>query len=369
MATYRFEELLGRGGFGEVYLGWRTGPRGVSVRVAVKVLRADLAHPAPLVARLRDEAVMLAAIDHPAVVRLIDLIQVEQRWALVTEYVDGIDLSRLIHPTRRLPDRTIAEVVGALAGGLRALHAAQLVHRDVKPSNVRLSRHGEVKLLDFGIARSEEMERLARTQTGKVPFTLGYTPPEAFVSGRQGPVTDVFALGVTLYRMLCGAKWYGLSLSEQARLCTNAERYAAFATQRLLELQGSCPALVQLVAACVAFEPDQRPTAAEVEAYAEEVATTLDGPSLRGWARGWMMWDVPCDTGPLSGWMVREQGAEDGEEGHAVAVEPAEGALPPDPGPARESNVWWSAATLLFGVWVFCLALVALAALAESHSR
>lgn len=294
-ATYTFHRCLGRGGFGEVYLATRTGFEGLDRKVAVKVLRSDLPDPELALARLKDEARLLAMLNHPAIVAALELTKLHGRIALVTEYVEGTDLSRFCTPARRLPPRVVLGIVADVAGALECAHNTpspetgkplRLVHRDVKPENIRLSRHGDVKLLDFGIARSAEVVREARTTSGNMPFTPGYTAPEAFVALRQEGPADLFALGATMYRLLVSERFYeGVRLTEQAALSSSPDRFVDYVEQRLKKLPAVHPALVPLVRDCLAYDPADRPSAAVLQVRAESIAEELSGPTPRRWAR------------------------------------------------------------------------------------
>jgi serine/threonine protein kinase len=317
MATsYHIERCLGRGGFGEVYLATRRSADGLDRKVAVKVLRDDVHNPESAIARLQDEGRMLAMLDHPAIVQVVELTKIRGRIALVTEYVDGVDVSRYSTPDALLPPRVVAEVLVEVAG---ALHTAshtpspetgkplQLIHRDVKPENIRISRHGETKLLDFGIARTEEVGRAAQTTTGNVPFTAGYTAPETFVALRQHPPSDVFAWGATAYRLLTGQRYYGeLKLTEQAALSGSPENYARWLAKRLDGLPASALALRPLLASTLAYEAADRPTIGVVATELEGLADHLEGPSVKRWARDARFPDDAGVPGVLVGATVTE---------------------------------------------------------------
>lgn len=202
---------LGKGGFGEVYQARMSTGDGPGVEVAVKLLHASLGDNDQAVRRMKDEGRVLKRLSHPHILEVVDLTRLDGRVALITEYVDGADLSTLIK-TRDLPPRVAVEVAGAVA---RALHAAwttslgergplRLVHRDVKPSNIRLGRDGSVKLLDFGIARSDEVTRGIVTASDLLVGSAPYLAPERFRKGPPLPASDVFALGATAYEALAG---------------------------------------------------------------------------------------------------------------------------------------------------------------------
>mgnify|MGYP000158877278 CR=1 FL=1 len=292
-ATYTMHQCLGRGGFGEVYLATQSIGE-VTKRVAVKVLRTTARNDNQALFRLRDEARMLAALEHPAILNVHELTRLAGRVALVTEYVEGVDIARCTKKERLLPARAAVGIMGEVAG---ALHCAwttpspmtgaplHLIHRDIKPENVRLSKHGEVKLLDFGVARSRQIGREARTVTGDMPFTPGYAPPEAFLEeGEQGHHTDIFAWSVTLYRLLVGEKFYeSLKLTEQINLAADPEGYRRYVEERLalVELEP----LRDLLRGGLAYDPAQRPVAEEVESRCERMVDALDGLTYRRWAK------------------------------------------------------------------------------------
>ena len=146
---FHFHECLGRGGHGEVYRGAMYRDGGVSTEVALKVLAADVEPDSDPVHRLNDEGRLLGALNHPALLKVYDLVFLGDRVALVTEFIEGQDLHQVIYGSG-LPVRVLIEIVGQIA---EALHAAwttpsphghgelRLVHRDIKPQNVRLGIH------------------------------------------------------------------------------------------------------------------------------------------------------------------------------------------------------------------------------------
>ncbi|MEQ1572507.1 MAG: serine/threonine-protein kinase, partial [Myxococcota bacterium] len=208
---YQLQRRLGRGGFGEVWLAVREAG-GVRSEVAVKLLHEGLDPGAQALQRLRDEGRILGLLNHPVILKVLDLTTLDGRVALVTEYVDGADLQECF-VAERMPVRALVEVIGRVADALAVAWSApsptggslQLLHRDVKPANVRIGRHGDVKLLDFGIARAADPGREAHTKTAALIGTLSYLSPERFDPRHPGgPASDVFALGAVLYEGLAG---------------------------------------------------------------------------------------------------------------------------------------------------------------------
>ena len=177
---YELGHVLGRGGMAEVYLAHDTR---LGRTVAVKTLRADLARDPSFQARFRREAQSAASLNHPAIVAVYDtgedyIGEVSIPY-IVMEYVDGSTLRELLHSGRKLlPERTLEMTIGILQA-LEYSHRAGIVHRDIKPANVMLTRNGQVKVMDFGIAlgllrrevlrRADDRRRL-RHRHGAVPL-------------------------------------------------------------------------------------------------------------------------------------------------------------------------------------------------------
>lgn len=319
--AFTFKRCLGRGGFGEVYLATMTSAGGVTSDVAVKVLLQDLDVRSQAVQRLRDEGKLLGALNHPAILRVHDIVLLEQRVALVTEYVDGADLSQIFKTREVLPTRALVEIVGRVAD---ALHAAwtspspkggelHLVHRDIKPQNIRLGRHGDVKLLDFGIARAsnEEVKREAQTATNVVVGSFGYISPERmFSSGAIVPAGDIFALGCVLFQGLTREGFFHrVEEKRMYQLALDPGEYERFAAKRLDKARESAKAHPELVATLIGmlqFEPENRPTAHDVAMSCERLAEDMQGLALKRWCRERKWPDEEIVPGALDGKMITE---------------------------------------------------------------
>ncbi len=197
---YELEELVGTGGMSTVF---RAYDRQLERRVAIKILHEHYADDPEYLERFRREARAVAKLSHPNIVTVIDRGDDGGRQYIVFEHVEGENLKELVVRSGRLPVRAALELALDVANGLAFAHDHGLVHRDVKPQNVLLSREGEVKVTDFGIARSLHMEH-GVTQTGTVLGTGEYLAPEQ-ASGKQvSPATDVYSLGVVLWELLAG---------------------------------------------------------------------------------------------------------------------------------------------------------------------
>ncbi|WP_327662539.1 MULTISPECIES: Stk1 family PASTA domain-containing Ser/Thr kinase [unclassified Streptomyces] len=200
---YELGQVLGRGGMAEVYLAHDTR---LGRTVAVKTLRVDLARDPSFQARFRREAQSAASLNHPAIVAVYDtgedyVDQISIPY-IVMEYVDGSTLRELLHSGRKLlPERAMEMTVGILQA-LEYSHRAGIVHRDIKPANVMLTRNGQVKVMDFGIARAMGDAGMTMTQTAAVIGTAQYLSPEQAKGEQVDARSDLYSTGCLLYELL-----------------------------------------------------------------------------------------------------------------------------------------------------------------------
>ncbi|MFI0238412.1 Stk1 family PASTA domain-containing Ser/Thr kinase [Streptomyces sp. NPDC016845] len=200
---YELGHVLGRGGMAEVYLAHDSR---LGRTVAVKTLRADLARDPSFQARFRREAQSAASLNHPAIVAVYDtgedyVDQVSIPY-IVMEYVDGSTLRELLHSGRKLlPERSMEMTIGILQA-LEYSHRAGIVHRDIKPANVMLTRNGQVKVMDFGIARAMGDSGMTMTQTAAVIGTAQYLSPEQAKGEQVDARSDLYSTGCLLYELL-----------------------------------------------------------------------------------------------------------------------------------------------------------------------
>ncbi len=201
VGTSKILREIGRGGMGVVYEGKQDD---LDRPVAVKALDPKLARSKEIVERFRREGRAYARLRHEAIVAVYDLVEKDDGLYLVTELVDGADLARILSKGGALPGDCVAVVGARVADALDYVHFNALLHRDVKPANVMVSREGEVKLMDFGIAKGEDDASL--TRAGMLVGSPSYMPPEVLAGVDAGPPADVWALGVSLYELLTGEK-------------------------------------------------------------------------------------------------------------------------------------------------------------------
>ncbi len=202
---YALEREIGRGGMGSV---WLARDEVLGRVVALKRIGLLPGADGTDVARAEREARLAARLSHPHVVAVIDLVvDADEQW-LVMEYVDGSTLAQLVRAEGPLPHDEAARILGEAADALVAAHAAGIVHRDVKPSNILVDSARRVKLTDFGIARTVADPSL--TVTGLVTGSPAYLAPEV-ASGRRGDeAADVWSLGATMFHVLAGRPPYDI---------------------------------------------------------------------------------------------------------------------------------------------------------------
>jgi serine/threonine protein kinase/predicted ATPase len=196
---YTLQNQLGAGGMGTVYLGRDVRSQQM---VAIKQLKSEIATP-EAIERFRREGEALRDLNHPNIVKMLDMFEHDGQHYLVMEYVSGGDLSDLIK-TGDIPLETVLTLAIDLADALTRAHKLNIIHRDLKPENVLIGDDGVLRLTDFGIARIGSQGRV--TETGLVMGTLPYMPPEAFDDVSIDTRYDVWAFGVILFELLAGQR-------------------------------------------------------------------------------------------------------------------------------------------------------------------
>ncbi len=220
IGPYRLQRLLGQGGMGEVYLALRDDAQ-YQQQVALKLVRPGL-HTADIARRFRAERQILARLTHPHIARLLDGGMADDgRPYLVMEYVDGVPLTTFCD-AHRLSIEERLRLFEKVCGAVQFAHRNLIVHRDLKPSNILVTEEGEVKLLDFGIAKLLDPEAtamsVAMTRADLRLMTPEYAAPEQVRGEAVTTATDVYALGVLLYELLTGHRPYRLPGRVQAEI-------------------------------------------------------------------------------------------------------------------------------------------------------
>jgi len=194
---YELNDRLGSGGMAEVYLG---RDRVLGRTIAVKTLLVQFAGDPHFIARFRREAQSAAALNHPNIVGVYDTGSDDGTHFIVMEYIEGRTLRDVIREEGPLLPERAAEIAGDVCAALAFAHSHGIVHRDVKPANIMLTKTGEVKVTDFGIARAASSETV--TQTATVLGTAQYFSPEQAQAGKVDARSDIYSLGIVLYEML-----------------------------------------------------------------------------------------------------------------------------------------------------------------------
>ena len=209
---YRILDVVGEGGFGKVYRARMEGAEGFAKDVAIKLL-TDTEAPEEVLQRFRDESRILGLIRDRAIVTVDPPTRLDGRWAVVMEFVDGTNCQRILKTTP-VPPRPAIEIVQEVARALDNVYhqvgpdgePLHLIHRDIKPGNILLEDRSTgfslAKLSDFGVAKIDGNDL---TQTGNLVGTPHYMAPELFKGTAAGPASDLYGLGVLMYRALCGS--------------------------------------------------------------------------------------------------------------------------------------------------------------------
>ncbi|UCD57201.1 MAG: protein kinase, partial [Candidatus Hydrogenedentota bacterium] len=200
LGNHEIESLLGRGGMGVVYKA-----RQISLDrpVALKILPPALSSDISFVKRFQREARAVAKLSHPNIMQVFDIAEEQGLHFFSMEYVQGRTLDQVLKEKGRLDFDEAAQIITQAAQGIEHAHENKILHRDIKPSNIILDRRGNVKVMDFGLARiAEDPSKL--TQSGTLMGTLDYMSPEQCRGEELGSRTDIYSLGVVLYEMLTG---------------------------------------------------------------------------------------------------------------------------------------------------------------------
>jgi serine/threonine-protein kinase len=197
---YKLGEMIGTGGMADVYVAEDTR---LARQVAVKVLRSDLARDPSFVARFRKEAFAAAGLNHPGIVAVYDSGE-EPAPYIVMELVSGQTLRDLIHKGERVPLKRALEIGEGILAALEYSHERGIVHRDIKPANIMITNHGDVKVMDFGIARALADLGATLTSTWNIVGTAQYLSPEQALGEVADLRSDIYSTGCLLYEVLTG---------------------------------------------------------------------------------------------------------------------------------------------------------------------
>jgi serine/threonine protein kinase len=264
---YRIVRMLGRGGMGEVYCADDVE---LGQRVAIKLLPEAWEQDAARLDRLRSEVRLARSVSHPHVCRVYDIGELEGRRFLSMEYIEGEDLESLLRRIGRLPPDKAAEIGLQICQGLAAIHENGILHRDLKPANLMLDTRGRIRIADFGLASLVE----DRPERNVMQGTPAYMAPEQLGAMEVSIQTDLYALGLILYKLLTGRPAFAAKTVHELlrmRMDSAPPRPSAL-------VNGIVPAVDAIVVRCLAPDSSARPTSAR------EVAVELAHGTTQGYA-------------------------------------------------------------------------------------
>jgi serine/threonine-protein kinase len=265
---YRLGRLIGEGGMGLV---WEAEQVSLSRMVALKLIRAQLAADPDFRTRFQKEAQVAASIDHPNVVTVFDSGEVDAKLFISMALIEGPSLRELIDAEGSVKPKRAVAILAQAAAGLDAAHAAGLVHRDVKPSNILLSiKHDRALITDFGIAKARDASK--STNTGVVIGTPLYVAPEQIQGGTVDARSDVYSLGVVFYEMLAG-----LPPFEKETVVATMWAHLNEAPPQASAVKGVPSSVDQVIAKAMAKDPSERYATPSELARAAGAAITGDG--------------------------------------------------------------------------------------------
>ena len=298
LGEYRLLEKLGEGGMGAVYKALHTRLEKI---VALKMLSKKLEDSEWLVKRFEREMKAIGRVTHPNIVQAYDAREIGGTRFLVMEYVDGLNLEEIVRQRGLLPVAEACEVARQAALGLQAAHEHGMVHRDVKPSNLMLTRQGQLKVLDLGLARipSAATGSGETTASGQVMGTADYIAPEQVTDCHNVDIrADIYSLGCTLYRFLTGEVPF--SGAEYDSPFRKMSAHVVKTARPMRQLRSDLPdTLASLVERMMAKEPASRfSTPAEVAQALAPLAAGSD--LLRLWEQT-TVWREPRAVGVPTG--------------------------------------------------------------------
>jgi eukaryotic-like serine/threonine-protein kinase len=273
VGDYHLVDYIGAGGMGEVY---RAVHSKIGRVVAVKVLTQSVPSPS-FITRFHNEARIQASLHHHNIATLYDFLEFNGQPCIVMEYVDGETLTERISRFGSLPVEEALYIFQTVAEAIHYIHGQGVLHRDIKSNNIKISSTGEVKLLDFGIAKSGDTPSM--TRTGDVIGTLEYLSPEQVKAGNADARSDIWALGTLLYEMMTGNLPF--KSPNIGDLCDKICK-AQFAS--VSSLNPSVPHEVEaIILRCLKKKPaDRYQTAADVLQDTKRIASNVPAPRLKG---------------------------------------------------------------------------------------
>jgi serine/threonine-protein kinase len=306
IGDYRVDRLIGKGGMGEVYQVTHK-PTGV-VR-ALKTLSAQR-HDAQLWERFHNEAVIQSQLSHPNIASFYEMFLVDEFPCLVMEYVEGQTLAQRLATHGPLDAREAARIMGQLCDGLSYLHEKRVYHRDLKSSNVKVQQDGAVKLLDFGIARLRDSERL--TRAGLIVGTPQMLAPEILQGGLAGEAAEIWSAGVLAYELITGKLPF--SGGSDAELYRSIQEQAPLPPSYVRA--GIPPDVERIVMRCLEKNPSRRyRSSKDLSEQFQKASRASDSPqaSKLAWRPGKKQLLLGAAALLIVIWMLLPRAARDGD--------------------------------------------------------
>ncbi|HEY2820717.1 MAG TPA: WD40 repeat domain-containing serine/threonine protein kinase [Candidatus Acidoferrum sp.] len=312
LGPYKIVALIGSGGMGEVYRAHDTRLRR---DVALKILPASFTNDPDRLRRFEQEARAVAALNHPNIVSIYDVGEANGVHYIVSELLEGESLRERI-PAAGMPTRKAIELAVQFANGLAVAHDRGIVHRDLKPENLFVNKTGQVKILDFGLAKLRDTQTNgagnqsstgisnatvvdAHTSAGQILGTVGYMSPEQVRGDAVDHRSDIFSFGSILYEMLCGQRAFKRNTSAETMTAILNEDPQDFSRTNLSSPAAIPPALERIVRHCLEKQPAQRFQSAHDIAFDLESVSSVSstGPAASSGAARRRRWLVPAVAG------------------------------------------------------------------------
>jgi eukaryotic-like serine/threonine-protein kinase len=280
---YEVLSLLGEGGMGAVY---KAKDVELGRMVALKVIRPDLARNRAILDRFKQELILATQVTHRNVVRIYDLGEAEGIKFITMEFVEGEDLAAVLHQRTKLPPQEAVGIIDQVCRALEAAHRVGVIHRDLKPQNIMCEKSGRILVMDFGLAKTLESERM--TQTGAMVGTMEYMSPEQALAGNLDQRSDIFSLGLIFYELLTGATPFRADSALASLIKRTQERVVPVS-----EYDKSIPSeLSQIVGRCLERDVAQRYQSAtellaDLELWAGTGKSGIIAARLRPGPRRW----------------------------------------------------------------------------------
>lgn len=268
---YEIIDKVGSGGMADVY---KAKCHRLNRYVAIKILKNEYAGDKNFVAKFRAEAQSAAGLSHPNIVNVYDVGDDDGLYYIVMELVEGITLKKFIERKGRLEIKEAIGISIQIAQGMEAAHANHIIHRDIKPQNIIISRDGKVKVTDFGIAKAATSNTVSQNAVGSVH----YLSPEQARGGYSDEKSDIYSLGVTIYEMLCGTVPFAGDNSVSVALSHINDE-----ARPIRELRPDVPVSIEkIVQKCMQKKPERRYlSASELIADLRRSITNPDGDFVK----------------------------------------------------------------------------------------